>query len=359
MTGETLSELLRRRVREEGPMDVGSFMTLALAHPEHGYYMTRDPLGVNGDFTTAPEISQMFGELLGAWAADVWAKLGSPARFTLLECGPGRGTLMADALRATACVPAFLNAVSLHLLEISPPLRHSQKKILGAYNPTWHETLDTLPDGAPLIVLANEFFDALPVRQLVRRGQAWQERVITTSAEQDFVFAEQPAPDHLPPLVRFAAKDADIAEISPARIACARRLGTLLQSATGAALIIDYGYREAASGETLQALHRHAPVHALEKIGEADLTAHVDFSALSQAAQSVGASISGPVGQGDFLLRLGLRERAQALLRAADSNQAATIRASFDRLTHPSRMGQLFQVMAFHCGLNAPPEGFI
>lgn len=356
--GSLLPDLLRARIRESGPVDVGAFMELALGHPEYGYYVTRDPLGAGGDFTTAPEISQMFGELLGAWAADVWRRLGEPRPFALVECGPGRGTLMADALRATAKVPGFHESLCLHLVETSPVLKDRQKAVLEAFAPRWHESLDAIPEGMPVLLLANEFLDALPVRQIVRTREGWAERVVDMDASCAFVFGLAPAPESLPPLVRFPAREGDIAEISPAREAFIRALCRRLKTQRGAALFVDYGYGNSAPGETLQAVKAHTFVPVLEDVGEVDLTAHVDFGALSVVAREEGVFALGPAGQGVFLERLGIRARAAALSRAASPDQVGEIETALDRLANPARMGGLFQVLALYEGLDGAPEGF-
>lgn len=353
-----LTGLLFTRIRESGPVDIGTFMSLALGHPVHGYYMTRDPFGAKGDFTTAPEISQMFGETLGAWAADVWVKLGAPSRFSLVECGPGRGTLMADALRATRRVPGFHASLAVHLVETSPVLRAYQERALKGFAVTWHDTLETLPANGPLVLLANEFLDALPVRQIVKTASGWAERALILDAQGSLAFGISPAPDSLPPLVRFSAREGDIAEIAPERTAFVRSLAVRLRRQKGAALFVDYGYERPASGETLQAVKNHAFAPVLEEIGRADLTAHVDFSAIAEAARVEAVSVYGPVAQGSFLERLGLMARADIVLKAASPVQAKDIREAAARLLDPAQMGGLFKVLALYEGLETPPEGF-
>ncbi len=381
----TFSDFLRARIHASGPVDLGAFMALALGHPTLGYYMTRDPLGRAGDFTTAPEISQMFGEIMGAWVVDLWEKLGRPEPFALVECGPGRGTLMADALRVTAKVPGFHAALRLYLVEMSPVLKEKQKEALRAYAPVWLDRLEDLPGDMPFILLANEFLDALPVHQIVKLGvgggagpgqrEGWAERNVSLQAEEtagenkdggkkdssgEFVLTLGfPAPENLPPLVCFDAGEGDIAEVSPERLAFVRAVCHRLKSQTGAALFVDYGYDHAAAGESLQAVKDHAFAPVLNDIGNADLTAHVDFGAILGAAKGEGVCVSGPVGQGDFLLRLGIRARAAALARAAPSlAQAQEMETALDRLVHPARMGGLFRVVALYEGITGSPEGF-
>lgn len=355
-----LTDILRARIRDSGPVDIGGFMDLALGHPAHGYYMTRDPLGARGDFTTAPEISQMFGEMLGAWAADVWHRLGAPDPFVLVECGPGRGTLLADALRATAKVPGFHAALRVHLVETSPVLHERQRVSLMDYSPVWHRDFGTIPADMPFILLANEFLDALPVRQIVRTGAGWAERVVTLDEDGNFTFGlAAPAPEDLPPLVRFAAREGDIAEISPAREGFVRSVCRALKTRRGAALLVDYGYDRPAAGESLQAVKDHAFAPILEDVGNADLTAHVDFGAILEVARAHGIAAAGPTGQGDFLTRLGIDARAEVLSRMASPEQAREIETARDRLVNPARMGGLFRVVALYEGVDRLPEGFV
>jgi NADH dehydrogenase [ubiquinone] 1 alpha subcomplex assembly factor 7 len=325
----SLPDILRAQIRASGPMDLGAFMALALGHPQHGYYMTRDPFGARGDFTTAPEISQMFGELIGAWLADMWLKLGSPARLTLAELGPGRGTLMQDALRATRNAPGFHAALDLRLVEMSPVLRRMQEERLGAYRPRWHTEIATLPDDAPLLIVANEFLDALPVRHLVGTAQGVMEKAVGLDSAGGLCFGLVPC-FLAPP---FPLAEGETAEIGPARDGAVREMAGLLGKAGGAALIIDYGYEQARPGETLQALRGHEYVDPLAEPGEADLTAHVDFGALRRVS---AVPVRGPVPQGLFLKRLGIEHRARVLGDAA----------GLERLVSPAQMGELFKVAA-------------
>lgn len=346
-----LARHIARLISETGPISVGHFMALALGHPKHGYYMTRDPLGAQGDFTTSPEISQMFGELIGLWIAETWIAQGRPSPFILAELGPGRGTLMADAMRALRSVPGFLEALQLHFVETSPVLAAAQKQ--NVPNATWHDRFDTLPQG-PLFLVANEFFDALPIRQFVRMERGWCERFVMldedgTEDEPHFVPAITPVPlasdDLLPPAVRNAPVGS-LSEVSPAAGAFAEDIAARLKSHGGAALIIDYGHAKSAVGDTLQALRAHKFVDAFEAPGEADLTAHVDFEALARAAREGGAVAHGPVEQGAFLRALGIKARAEALKARATPEQARDIDVAERRLTARDEMGSLFKVMA-------------
>lgn len=356
-----LGELLARRIRAHGPLTVADFMAEALGHPQYGYYTTRDPLGRRGDFTTAPEISQIFGELIGLWCADLWTRMGRPNPILLAELGPGRGTLMADALRAARVMPEFLAALRLHLVETSPVLRRAQAKALHDHRPHWHETIATLPPG-PLLVIANEFFDALPIRQFVRTEEDWREKLVGLSAEADaLAFALTPGPSPalalVPPELR-AAPPGSVCEVSPAGIAVADALASRLVDAGGAALVIDYGYVGRACGDTLQAVRRHRRHDALDEPGSADLTAHVDFTAIAEAAHAAGAWSWGPVPQGAFLQMLGLAARLERLLARAAPGQAADIGIAARRLIDPAEMGTLFKVFCIAAPGMPAPAGF-
>jgi NADH dehydrogenase [ubiquinone] 1 alpha subcomplex assembly factor 7 len=362
-----LAAVLRRRIAESGSLSVADYMAEALGHPEHGYYATRDPLGAAGDFTTAPEISQVFGELIGAWCVEVWRAMGAPNPVRLVELGPGRGTLIADAGRTWRQVaPEFTLAARLHLVETSPVLRARQRAALAAAvtQPTWHATLAEVPEG-PMILLANEFFDALPVRQYVRRGDGWRERLVgmaPTGGSFAFVDGVDPAgaleasgEDVRRPLSGVA--DGEILELCPAAEALAADIGTRLADHGGAAFIVDYGPAHSALGETLQAVRGHHYADPLAAPGQADLSHHVDFQRLRVAAERAGARAWGPIPQGLFLGRLGLAARAEALVAAAPStSQAEAIREAVHRLVHPGRMGLLFKALAIaHPSLPAPP----
>jgi len=353
-----LAAALARRIAATGPITVEAFMAACLADPEHGYYRGGDKLGRAGDFTTAPEISQIFGELLGLWSAETWRLLGAPTPVALVELGPGRGTLMADALRAIGrAMPQFRAALAVHLVEISPGLRAAQREALAAAAPTWHDDIAQLPDG-PLIVLANEFFDALPIRQLERAGGAWHERVVTL-ADGALRLARGPviADPPLEPGHR-TAPDGGIVEIAPAARAVVTQLASRIVRDGGAALIIDYGPGASAPGDSLQAVRRHAPVDALAEPGRADLTAHVDFAALARVAVEGGAAAYGPVTQATFLVRLGLAQRLAVLLRNASGTQARDVASGAQRLIDPADMGNLFKVLAIGPHGRAVPPGF-
>jgi len=356
-----LAEHLRRRIALEGPLTVAAYMTEALCHPRFGYYVGRDPLGTAGDFTTAPEISQMFGELIGLWCGVVWQAAGRPDPVNLVELGPGRGTLMADALRAAAGVPGFRSALRVHLVEISPALRERQREALAAAvpdpGPAWHDGLETVPEG-PLLLIANEFFDALPVRQFQRTEAGWCERLVDWDpATGDFRFVLSPPAGRLPAAGPPDVPVGGIVEVCPAGSGVARAIGARVVASGVGALIVDYGYARSAAGETLQAVRGHRYHPPLADPGEADLTAHVNFQALAAAASEAGAICHGPVDQGDFLERLGLSARAAALATSATERQAADIESARRRLAGGDQMGTLFKALAI-TGAGAPPPGF-
>ena len=356
-----LGELIARRIRATGPLTIAEFMAEALQHPRLGYYATRDPLGTAGDFVTAPEVSQVFGELIGLWCADVWAHMGRPDPVLLVEFGPGRGTLMADALRAVALTPDFQRALRLHLVETSPALRAVQAKALAKADPVWHESLDQVPPG-PLLLIANEFLDALPIRQFERRGGAWHERRVGLApGETGLAFVLDPAASLssalIPPCLAGAA-DGSVAEIRPAATRLAMDVAKRLVTDGGAALFIDYGHAASACGDTLQAVRRHRYHPVLDAPGGADLTAHVDFQAFGVAARTAGAQVYGPVAQGDFLRALGIEVRARQLLANASPETGATIESGTRRLIEGSEMGTLFKALALTHPHLPTPAGF-
>ena len=348
-----LGRLIAHRIALTGPIPIADFMAEALGHPRLGYYRSTMPLGIGGDFTTAPEISQMFGELLGAWLADRWLAMGRPSPVRLVELGPGRGTLMADALRATRGVAGFHAALDLHLVDTSEPLRAAQRTALAAFKPTWHERLDDVPAG-PLLLVANEFFDALPVRQFHRTAEGWRERMVGLGPDGALRLALAPGPTPFAAVLPDAATGAE-AEFSEAGRALAAAVGARLRHDGGWALIVDYGYDKSALGTSLQAVRGHWGTGILDRPGETDLSAHVDFAALAAAA---GVPAFGPVAQGDFLRRLGIEARAHALKRQASAEQARAVDAALARLIAPDQMGTLFRVLALGDDRSAAPAGF-
>lgn len=354
---------IARLIEKTGPITVSQFMGAALGHPDHGYYMTRDPLGAKGDFTTAPEVSQMFGELVGLWLADCWMRQDTPSPFHLVELGPGRGTLMADTLRAMKSVPGMAAAAQVHFVETSPALRAEQEARVP--DATWHERLADVPAG-PTFLIANEFFDALPVRQFVKTAQGWCERhvALAEGASADaprFAFALPPVPlkdESVIPQAARGAPEGSIAELSPASTAIAQEIATRIADHGGAALIVDYGHAESAAGDTLQAMRSHEFADPLENPGEADITAHVDFEMIATAAKAGGCATFGPVEQGRFLAEIGIRARAEALAGKASPPQARDIATALQRLTAPDQMGSLFKVLGLLPAGAEPPAGF-
>jgi len=341
---------LEKLIQSSGPMPVWRYMEMCLTHPRYGYYVSRDPLGREGDFTTAPEVSQMFGELLGLWAASVWKAIGSPSVFRLIELGPGRGTMMADALRALRVLPPMYQALSIHLIEINPVLREKQKATLSsARNVAWHNSIDEVPNG-PGVILANEYFDVLPVHQVVKRETGWHERTVELDVNGRLVFGAAPEPIPrfevlLPPLVRAAPIGAVFEWRPDAEI---MKLATRVRDQNGAALIIDYGHLRSDAGDTFQAIARHSFTDPLKNPGQADVTAHVDFQALVRAAEDLGAQVHGPVPQGDFLKRLGIETRAVGLMAKATPEVSGDISGALKRLIGGGRggMGSMFKVLA-------------
>jgi NADH dehydrogenase [ubiquinone] 1 alpha subcomplex assembly factor 7 len=318
-------------------------------HPEHGYYVSRDPLGREGDFTTAPEVSQMFGELLGLWAASIWKTLGSPSLLRIIELGPGRGTMIADALRAMRVLPPLYQTLSAHLVEINPVLRKKQEATLaGIRNVAWHDRIDKVPDGLS-IIFANEYFDVLPIHQVVRRSTGWHERVVEVDSNDKLVFGTAPYPTPrfdvlLPPVIRAAPIGAVFEWRADSEI---MKIASRVRDQGGAALIIDYGHERSDAGDTFQAIARHSFTDPLQAPGQADVTAHVDFQALASAAEAVGARVHGPVTQGEFLKRLGIETRAVTLMAKASHEVSEDISAALKRLTSTGRggMGSLFKVL--------------
>ncbi len=353
-----LGRLIREQIRADGPLSLAQYMALALGHPKHGYYITRDPLGSAGDFTTAPEISQMFGEMIGLWCVDVWQSLGAPGAFRLVELGPGRGTLMADLLRAAGVVPAFRAALDIWMVETSPVLSGLQQKTLAAIKPPvhWTDHLASVPDG-PAIFIANEFFDALPVRQFQMTQTGWRERMVGLEGERLILALAPDAPGAIVADLPRNAPLGAVGELSPDSLGIATELAGRIAAANGAALIIDYGPAESGLGDSVQAMKAHAFTDILANPGAADLTAHVDFARLARAARSAGAQTLGPVGQGDFLHALGIAARA-ARLAAKGGRAADTVTAALHRLTAPDQMGTLFKVLALTQAGHPSPAGF-
>ncbi len=353
---------IRRLIAVAGPMLVADYIRVCLTHPQHGYYLTHEPIGAAGDFITAPEISQMFGEIIGLWMAAVWRQMGAPENVRVVELGPGRGTLMADALRAVQIVKDFRTATVVHLVEISPKLRETQRRRLeGSGVPIlWHPTLADVP-GGPAIIVANEYIDALPIHQAIKHADGWHERVVEIAPGGNLAIgaARDPLPHFeatLPRALR-QSPEGSIYEWRSDNVAI--ELGRRVRS-DGVLLAIDYGHAHEGLGETLQAVSGHAFTDPLRAPGEADLSAHVDFAALAQSAEIIGARVHGPVSQRDFLGRLGIDKRAATLKSRATPDNAAAIDSALARLTEagPKGMGELFKAFAIADPKFGPLPGF-
>ena len=348
----TLKDILTRRIHAEGPITLADYMATCLLHPQHGYYATRDPFGHAGDFITAPEISQMFGELVGLALAQSWIDQGSPASFTLAEIGPGRGTLMADILRATQNVPGFRASAKVYLIEASETLRAVQSETLKDKDANWIADVSQLPD-APLWLVANEFFDALPIRQFQRSENGWQERLVhvTDSGTLGFGLAQETDFSDLADRLD-DTKVGDVVETCGPAQGIVATIGARINEHGGAALVIDYGDWHSL-GDTFQAIQSHQPCDPFDSPGLADLTAHVDFEALAQATPCAHSRVT---PQGVFLERLGIVQRAQTLAAHLSGEMLENHASAFQRLTHPDEMGTLFKVMALYPhGANPPP----
>ncbi len=355
-----IARKIARRIRAEGPLTVAAYMAMALHDPVGGYYARRDPIGAGGDFTTAPEISQIFGELIGLWCAELWQRTGWRDPVVLAELGPGHGVLMSDFLRAAGAVPGFRRALRLYLVESSLVLRIEQEKRLRHAQPHWVTRIEDLPDG-PMLLIANEFLDALPIRQLVRRNTHWSERMVGLDLEDRLVFVDGPESPmgtlFVPKSLRHCAPGT-IVEICPAALTLAHVLAARLACQPGAALFIDYGCFPSAPGPTLRAVRQHRPVSALAAPGTADLSAHVDFAAFAEAARAGGATTHGPTLQRRFLAALGVEQRLVALCARATPTQHQALESGVRRLLDSEGMGDLFKVMALVSPGLPPPLGF-
>jgi len=355
MSGRDLADVLRQRIKREGFITIADYMS-AVAD---AYYAQGDVFGAQGDFTTAPEISQTFGEMVGLWCAVTWQQMGQPHPFRLIECGPGRGTLMADLLRAAKNVPGFVDAAEIHLVERSTALRALQRDKLKDYQVTWHDEFSVTPSG-PCIIVANEFLDALPVRQFQRTPQGWAERVVTLNADGAFAFDANMI-DNAPIPIPLAAT-ADVGAIFERSDAVTQFVADAAERVArdgGAALFIDYGHSASALGETLQAVKQHQYHSVLEPPGVADITAHVDFAHVKTVARTHGANVFGPVEQGIWLRQLGIGVRQMQLARGKSADVAQGIEQGVRRLTEPHGMGALFKVIAIANPSLRELEGFV
>lgn len=358
----SLKARLAARIAASGPLTVAQYMEACLHDPQDGYYATRPALGRDGDFITAPLVSQMFGELIGLWVVETWRSLGSPAKVRLVELGPGDGTLMSDALRAARLAPDFIAAAELLLMERSEPLRRAQAASLATapLKPVWIDGLGQIPDDAPLIVVSNEFLDCLPTRQYLRTDLGWREQVVALDELGELAFTLHPAfPGFDPARKSEAIELGQIVELSEDAFGVGHRIGHLIRAAGGAALMIDYGPGGLETGDTLQALRNHRKVDPLDCPGEADLTIHADFPTfLAGVAQGSGEAISnGLVSQRTLLLSLGIKQRADALVRARP-DKAFMIAGQMHRLIDIDKMGELFKAACVYYPKDVSPPGF-
>jgi SAM-dependent MidA family methyltransferase len=344
-----LKDKIKARIASEGPISVAQYMTICLSDPDAGYYTTREPFGRGGDFITAPEVSQMFGELIGATLLSAYEAIGSPDQFELVELGPGRGTLMSDLLRMVALRPAFLKAARLNLVEMSPRLRKIQQETLkkSPLKPEFRDTFQDVPEN-PMLLIANEFFDALPIHQFVKTPEGWLERQIGLDENGELTFGVGAARLTESAVANSCATSplGTTLETQPAANAIAEDIGRRLAQCGGAAIFFDYGYLKTAAGDTLQALYKHAFDDVLANPGEADLTAHVNFEALTSAAIKGGAKALPAMTQGSFLLQAGLLERAGSLGAGKSHQEQEVIRDAVERLAAPEQMGELFKALA-------------
>ena len=348
MTDTATAAALASRIRRSGPISIADYMSAVT----ETYYARGDVFGVAGDFITAPEISQSFGELIGLWCAVVWQNMGAPASFRLVECGPGRGTLMKDLLRATARVPGFNLAADIHLIERSTALRVLQREVLKDHRVTWHDEVSAVTDG-PIILVANEFLDALPIHQFEKTADGWMERYVAVNEAGEFGVVLKPGAVEAP-----VANTGAVFETSPATTSFISRIAARIGRQGGAALLIDYGHIATSIGETLQAVKKHRPCGIFETPGEVDLTAHVDFAVVASAARDNGVKVYGPIAQGTWLSRLGIKLRGLQLAKGKTPEMAKTIESGIRRLTEPDAMGALFKVIAFAHPALAMPDGF-
>ncbi len=347
-----LETYLTKLIKAQGPISIATYMGEALGNAQHGYYMKKDPFGQKGDFTTAPEISQMFGEMVGLWLGVCWLNMGSPDKIHLIELGPGRGTLMQDILRAMKVIPGLLDSIEVHLVEMSPVLREMQaERLKGLITPKWHNRVSDALDqsnGGPLLVIANEFFDALPIRQFQKTEDGWHERLVCLDEAENLSLQLAPvaAPESIIPPALLRADEGSITEVCAIGENLLSEIAEYIQRHSGAALIIDYGHDRHGTGNTLQAVKQHKYIDILSDPGDVDLTAHVDFQRLKEIAHICETKTFGPVGQGDFLKSLGIEARSQTLLANATDKQAKDIQTALNRLIHKDEMGDLFKVMA-------------
>lgn len=357
-----LEERLIDLIKLKGPITIADYMADALGHPHDGYYMTQTAIGADGDFTTAPEISQIFGELIGLWLVEAWRNIGSPQAFNLIELGPGRGSLMADILRAARLRPEFVRSAQVWLLEQSGLLRHEQQKRLrgSEVKPLWADSFEDIP-AAPSLIIANEFFDCLPIRQFKQVGGSWREQLVGLSDDSsslELVLGKTPPPAEYDLPAAADCSEGDVFEKSFAAQEVLTDICSLFSEHKSAALIIDYGHMQSGLGDTLQAVRNHKYWPPLSAPGLADVTAHVDFEAISNTAIQQGAMAFGPVAQGVFLERLGLNLRVEMLCKGKSAADADLIRAGAARIAAPDQMGEIFKAVSITSPALGTPPGF-
>ena len=354
---------IKHRIDAEGPLSVADYMMEALTHPEYGYYIKGDPLGKRGDFITAPETSQMFGELIGLWCASVWEQMGSPSNINLVEIGPGRGTLMSDSLRALSIAPDFLKAITIFMIETSPILRKRQKRNLKAINHDikWCCNFKDIP-GGPFILIANEVIDVLPIRQFEKSDLGWFERKVgcdengnlTWEIDKDQIIGANLIPPNI-----FDSKEGSIFEFGEEGTNLVRDISASVTKFGGAALIVDYGYLKTTVGDTLQGMRKHKYHNVLSDPGYVDLTSHVNFEHIAHSARVAGGQVYGAISQRDYLLQLGILIRANLLKKTASVRQRSDVLAGLKRLIDVDEMGGLFKVLAITGPSQPVPEGFM
>lgn len=353
----SLSSLLTERIKSQGPISLHDFMQEALFHPEYGYYVAKVPFGVQGDFITAPEVSQMFGELIGLWAVDCWAKLGAPSSINLIELGPGNGTLMQDALRSARLAPEYVKTLKIHMIEASEKLQSVQQEKLKEHNISWHKSFPQNLQG-PCLIIGNEFLDALPIRQFIHSSPVLERHVAVK--EEEFCYQDLPADKSVlcDPVSSSSLEEGDIYEICPGALKIIQDIAGTLKENSGAALFLDYGSQNGEAGDSFQAVSNHKFSNPLENPGYSDLTAHVDFKRLALVAEETGCDVMPIVSQGRFLERLGIEARVLQLSKNASDHQKEQIAAAHRRLVSSEEMGTLFKAMSFYAGMMAPPAGF-
>lgn len=365
-----LEAFLTDHIRDSGPIDLSDFIDLALTHPQFGYYRHRDPLGCAGDFTTAPEVSQIFGEMVAVWIIDVWLQMDRPT-FNLIEFGPGRGTLMSDIIRVGRGFEGFIDAAHIRFIEVSETLKIQQKEAMREVQISWHDDLSSMPTDQPAIIIGNEFLDVLAIEQLKRTDKGWTKCVVNQNKQGGFVYDWVKAGDELQGYLPDHTISNEIYEVSPARHVFMQQCAEFLKQSGGAGLFIDYGHTVSHHGDTFQAIHKHEFVHPLQQAGLCDLTSHVDFQPLRKIMHDLDIQSPECVTQGAFLNALGLGQRVEALkeyalnMKATDAEQEERadkflndLQSSSDRLVNTDQMGDLFKVMCFYAGYDLKPAGF-